>query len=70
MHLDLLSIKENSERIYYYLLSIPQFKEKSKRIYTCCCFSHSANWLPTRNILLYSGQSRSWSAEQGEKKPR
>ena len=32
----------------------------------CCCFSHSACWLPTRKITLYGGQPRSWSAEQGK----
>ena len=34
----------------------------------CCCFSHSAHWLPTRKkTTLHGGQSRSWSAEQGKK---
>ena len=34
----------------------------------CCCFSHSAYWLPTRkNYTIRCGQSRSWSAEQGKK---
>ena len=35
----------------------------------CCCFSHSAYWLPTRKKpTLHGGQSRSWSAEQEKKK--
>ena len=33
----------------------------------CCCFSHSAYWLPTRKNTLHGDQSRSWSAEQGKR---
>ena len=36
----------------------------------CCCFSHSAHWLPTRKTTLHGGRSRSWSAEQGKKENR
>ena len=39
--------------------------------YCCCCFSHSAHWLPTpKKTTLHGGQSRSWSAEQGKKKKK
>ena len=58
------------------------FKEKSEQMYPvkggkkrlggikgcCCCFSHSAYWLPTRKTTLHDSQSRSWSAGQGKKK--
>ena len=36
----------------------------------CCCFSHSAYWLPTEKTTQHGGQSRSWSAEQGKEDKR